>query len=128
MPQSCRGLISATLVALALASCSNPTSPQLTIAPIEIYTVDVLVLESFPPQASARVTGIVGDGCARLHSVSQSRAGDRVTVTILRERPESAVCTQIARLYDETIRLEGAFPPGRYVLRVNDRETVFTTR
>jgi hypothetical protein len=30
------------------------------------------------------------------------------------------VCTQLARLYDERLPLEGSFPPGDYVLRVND--------
>jgi hypothetical protein len=33
----------------------------------------------------------------------------------------------MARLYDETIPLEGTFPPGRYVLRVNGTETSFAT-
>jgi len=113
---------------MAAAGCGNPAAPDLEIAPIQVESVEVLVLESFPPQAAARVRGVVGDGCSTLHSVEQARSGSTVTLTILRERPAGAICTQIARLYDETIRLEGAFPPGRYVLRVNGLETVFTTQ
>jgi hypothetical protein len=50
-----------------------------------------------------------------------------VVLTILRQRPANAMCIQIARLYDETLRLEGTFPPGRYLLRVNGVETSFAT-
>lgn len=114
---------------LALAACSrsSPASGDLLIDPIQIDGVDVLVQESSPPQASARVRGVIGDGCSSLHSVAQERSGTTVVLTILRQRPADAVCTQIAKLYDETIRLEGTFPPGRYLLRVNDVETSFTT-
>ena len=37
------------------------------------------------------------------------------------------ICIQIAKLYDELIHLEGQYPPGRYLLRVNSLEKVFTT-
>jgi hypothetical protein len=76
---------------------------------------------------SAHVRGVIGDGCSSLHSVEQERTGNAVVVTILRQRPANAICTQIARLYDDTIRLDGAFPPGTYVVRVNGTETSFVT-
>jgi hypothetical protein len=60
--------------------------------------------------------------------VGQQRSGNIVTVTILRERPRHAICIQIAKLYDDVIRLEGSFPPGVYQLRVNAFETTFTTQ
>ena len=123
-----RRVLAPALWAMAAVGCGSPAAPDLEIAPIQVESVEVLVLESFPPQAAARVRGVVGDGCSTLHSVEQARSGSTVTLTILRERPAGAICTQIARLYDETIRLEGAFPPGRYVLRVNGLETVFTTQ
>jgi hypothetical protein len=73
------------------------------------------------------VRGVIGDACSSLHSVEQERTGNTVVVTILRQRPANAICTQIARLYDDTIRLDGAFPPGAYVVRVNGTETSFVT-
>lgn len=103
------------------------TDPPLEISPILVDSVEVLVQESSPPRASARVKGVIGDGCSSVHSVQQERSGSTVTLTILRQRPPNAICIQIALLYDETIPLEGTFPPGRYVLRVNDLETPFTT-
>ena len=106
----------------------NPARGDLDIQPILVESVDVAVLESSPPQAAARVKGVVGDGCSELYSSDQVRSGSTVTVTILRSRPKDAICTQIARLYDETIRLTGTYPPGRYVVRVNGVEKAFTTQ
>ena len=111
---------------LALA-CASPATPDLVIEPIQVDRVDTLILESSPPQVTARVQGVLGDGCATLHSVAQQRSANTVTVTILRERPREAICTQIAKLYDEVLRLEGQFPPGNYVLRVNAFEKAFST-
>ena len=125
-----RRLAVAGLAALpVLAGCDSPSpaSADLLIQPIEIESVAVRVLESSPPQASAHVRGLIGDGCSSLHSVRQERSEATVVLTILRQRPADAVCTQIAKLYDETIRLDGTFPPGRYVLRVNGFETSFTS-
>jgi hypothetical protein len=51
-----------------------------------------------------------------------------VTVTILRQRPRDAICTQIAKLYEDNIRLDGQYPPGQYTLRVNDLTTTFETQ
>ncbi len=114
---------------LALSACgrSSPASGDLLIDPIQVESVEVLVQESDPPQASAHVRGLIGDGCSSLHSVEQERSGNTVVLTILRQRPANAICIQIARLYDDTVRLEGTFPPGRYVLRVNGVETSFAT-
>lgn len=115
------------LTAVLTLACSNPGSPSVMVEEIQIDGVAVRVLESFPPQAVAHVQGILGDGCSEFHSLTQSRSGSTVTVTILRQRPQDAICTQIAKLYEADIPLEGQYPPGRYVLRVNGFEKVFTT-
>lgn len=115
------------LAVVLLAACSLPADPDVVVEPIQVDSVDVRVMESSPPQASAHVRGVLGDGCSSFHSQEQQRSGNTITVTILRERPRDAVCTQIAKLYDADIPLEGTFPPGEYVLRVNGVEKVFTT-
>ncbi len=117
----------ASAVAAGCGHAERATAPRLEIAPIQIDDVEVRVEETSPPRAAAHVRGVIGDGCSELHSVKQERSGNTVTLTILRERPIDAVCTQMARLYDETIPLEGTFPTGRYVLRVNGTETPFAT-
>jgi len=122
-----RLLAASALMALFACGRSNPASSDLVIDPVQVESVEVLVQAGDPPQASAHVRGVIGDGCSSLHSVEQARSGNTVVLTILRQRPANAICIQIARLYDDTIRLEGAFPPGKYVLRVNGTETLFTT-
>ncbi len=125
-----RGVQLSVVIALcaALSGCGSPSEPDLLVEPIQIDSVEVLVQESSPPTATAHVQGVVGDGCSEIHSVRQERSDTAVTITILRQRPRNAVCTQIARLYDERIPLQGSFPPGDYVLRVNDFVRPFSTR
>ena len=113
------------LPAPLLVACGGPTEPDLLIEPIQIDSVDVVVMETAPAAVAAHVRGVLGDGCSVLHSVSQKRSGNIALVTILRERPREAICTQVARLFDQSIPLQGPFPPGRYVVRVNDVEKLF---
>jgi hypothetical protein len=120
-------LIGIGLGALTVSCSSNPAAPDLLVDEIQIDGVDVRVLESSPPQAVAHVEGILGDACSELRSQTQTRLGHLVLVTILRERPRDAVCSQIAKLYVADIPLEGEYPPGHYLLRVNEVEKEFTT-
>jgi len=120
--------IGAAVAVLAFGCSGSPTAPSdLLVDEIPIESVDVRVLETSPPQAVAHVEGILGDGCSSLHSQAQNRMGNLVLVTILRERPRDAVCSQIARLYSADIALQGVYPPGRYLLRVNEVDKPFTT-
>ena len=116
------------VLATACSSRTNPTgADDLLVEPIQVESVDVRVLESFPPQAVAHVRGVLGDGCSEFHSLRQDRSGNTVTVTILRQRPRDAICIQIAKVYEENVRLEGDYPPGRYVLQINGIVTRFRT-
>jgi hypothetical protein len=115
------------LAVLLTGACGQHQSPDSVLEPITIESVDIRILESSPPRAVAHVKGVIGDGCSELHSVTQSRDGSTVTVTILRERARDAICTQIAKLYEADIPLEGQYPPGRYLLRVNGFEKPFIT-
>ena len=123
-----RFVLAAGLGAALFAACSRPFDADLVVEPIQVDRVDVRFIETVPPQASAHVVGVVGDGCASVHSVRQTRSGSAVTVTILRQRPLVAVCAQIALIYDDVIRLDGVFPAGEYVVRVNGVERAFTAQ
>jgi hypothetical protein len=121
------GTLLAVVGASVTLSCSAPTEPDPVIGQVHIERVDVRILESSPPQAVAHVEGVLGDGCTELHSLQQRRAGSVVVVTILNQRPRDAICTMIAKLYSADIPLEGQYPPGRYVVRVNGIERAFQT-
>ena len=123
---SCRQMVIAACIATGSSvACTRPFDADLVVEPIQVDRVDVRLLATVPPQASAHVVGVIGDGCATIHSVRQVRAGNAVTVTILRQRPRVAVCIQIALRYDDVIRLDGVFPSGDYVVRVNGIERAF---
>jgi hypothetical protein len=110
-----------------LVACDSPgeLDPVFDIGPIQIDSVDVELLESFPVRATARVTGVVGDGCSELLPIEQSRDGNELDISIRRRRPLDAVCPQIAHLFASRIPLEGTFAPGDYTLRVNDASVSF---
>jgi inhibitor of cysteine peptidase len=87
---------------------------------LRIERVEVQVVRTTrPPQVVVRVQGMLLDGCTSLGPVSQRRDGRTVTVTIATKHTGAKVCTQVAQLLDETIRLEGTFSAGEYVVRVN---------
>jgi hypothetical protein len=112
-----------SIFALAGVNCGSlpedPSDMTLVVAPIQIDSVDVALAESFPIQAFSHVVGVVGDGCTTLLPLEQRRSGNRVFVEIKAQRPKDAICTQIAKLFDQNIAL-GPFAPGDYELHVND--------
>lgn len=112
---------------LALAACGNPagSNDATVVEPIDITSVEVTILEIFPALVDAHVTGVVGDGCSTLLPIEQSRVENQVTVTIKRERRIEGACTLLAQLFDQTIRLQGTFLPGEYLLTVNTVDTPF---
>lgn len=109
----------------ACGTSDSPGRPTMVVEPIQVDSVAVTVAESFPVQVFAHVRGIVGDGCATLLPIEQRRAGNTVTVEIDRQRPTQGICTQIAQLFDQNIRLDGAFAPGLYRLTVNGLSQAF---
>jgi hypothetical protein len=112
------------VLALLGAACGKPSAPsqpdsQTVVSRIQIDSVVVRVAQSLPVQVFARVKGVVGDGCSSLLPIEQSRAGSAITLEIKRQRPRDAICTQIAILFDQEIRLDGEFRTGEYTLVVN---------
>jgi hypothetical protein len=103
-----------------------PTEPVFVIEPIQIESVELVRNLDVPSGLGVHVKGVVGDGCSELLPLRQLREGSTVSITLERRRPENAICTQIARIFDDVIPLEGAFPPGTYVVRVNREKIEFS--
>jgi inhibitor of cysteine peptidase len=117
---------SAWLLALALAApaCGNP-SADFEILPLSVNETDVLLLESFPVQVEAVVKGTLPSACSTVDEVSQRREGNLVEVTVLTRTRRGQVCIASLKGVTERVRLQGGFPPGDYLLRVNGKETRF---
>jgi inhibitor of cysteine peptidase len=114
------------LLALALAgsACQSPNTAE-EIVPLRVEKVDVLVLESFPPQIDAVVIGTLPTACSSIESVSQKRDGNTIEVTIATRTDREVVCILVLKQVTERVRLQGPFPAGEYVVRVNGVETRF---
>ena len=108
-------------LAFTLAACK----PATLIVPINIDSVEV---EVSGREASAHVTGVVGDSCSTALPPEVKRDGDTVTVTINAEREQDAVCAELALLYDEMISLGNDFAPGDYMVEVNGVEAFFSVK
>jgi len=113
------------LVLLPLLACESPTAAREADR-LTVESVEVRILESFPVQVSASVSGYLRDGCETLGATTQSRSGNTITVTIATDRDTSdRACIQVISRVQQDVRLEGAFPSGTYVLRVNGLERTF---
>lgn len=98
---------------------STPSDNQVLTV---VENVEVLILESFPPQLQITVTGYHPDGCRYPVQTETSIDGTDITVRIFRAVPADVVCTMNVVPYEDTLNL-GAVDPATYTLHVND----FTT-
>jgi hypothetical protein len=109
------------------SSPSVPDEPKLLIGPISIDSLELVHGAAGPSGLGVHVQGILGDGCTDLKEpILQTRQGAVVTITIEKQRPADAICSQIAKLFNQVIPLAGSYPPGQYQARVNDRELNFS--
>jgi len=109
---------------LTMVLAASP-SEEMTVGPIRVTSVDVQVSDLQAGQVYAHVRGVIGDSCTEALPVQQTREGNTVTLTLNRQRPAQAICSKIAKVLDENIRLLGEFPPGEYILSVNTVERKF---
>ena len=125
-------VVAAGFVVFALRSSGGqggvPTDRTTVRAPIE--SVDILVLESSPPQYVLRVRAGLPNGCAKQHGHDIGRDGDVIRVTVLNSMPTDAIaCTMIYGTYELSINVGSDFRAGvTYTARVNDKATTFIGR
>lgn len=100
-------------------------NPNVDITEIPVDSVEIVIRESSPPQVAAQVKGTLGDGCAELKEIVQKRNGNTIEITVTAARPRDAMCTAIAKGFDQAIDLEGDFAPGEYLVVVNGVEQRF---
>jgi hypothetical protein len=98
--------------------------------PAPIDGLDVLTLESFPPQYMLHVKAGLPSGCAEpLSHRVVGRQGNVVQVEVLNSIPDNAICTAIYGMYELNINLGSDFTSGvTYTVRVNDKEVTFSAQ
>lgn len=103
------------------APAGTPTADmaKFEIKTMPIDSVEVQIRESQPPQIAIAVSGTLADKCTFFHEATQVRSGNIIEVTVTTMREKDMMCAQMIEFYNETITLEGDFPPGDYIVRVN---------
>lgn len=102
----------------ATSSAGNGVTPVRQLLPIDSF--DVLAMTTSPEQYVVAVEGYVPDSCAKAREPVVKRAGSQITITIGMDRPQGAVCAQIATPYKRNIQL-GTLPAGSYQIAVNGK-------
>lgn len=93
-----------------------------------VDTVEVLVLESFPPQYNAVVTGNFRNGCESRGEVTQLVTGNTIEVAF-GIQSVGEICTMALVPFKESIMLDMAdLVPGNYILSVNGVTTQFNVQ
>lgn len=92
-----------------------------------IDSVDLLILESFPLQMTAHITGNYPDGCTGLGTVTQERVENIITITVETTRPADMMCTQALVPFEENVSVDiQGLLAGEYTVIINGVEAMFT--
>ncbi|MQA00996.1 MAG: hypothetical protein GEU80_17055 [Dehalococcoidia bacterium] len=94
---------------------------ERVIAPAPIESVEIEVLESFPPQYMASIVAGLPGGCAEPGGHEVSREGNEVTIEVMNTRPPGdPICTMIYSTYTVNVNLGSDFVSGEtYTVDVN---------
>ena len=105
--------------ALAAGACAISNAPSEIVRDMQIEDVSVRFEPAAPPRPVAHIRGIIPDGCSTLNAVEQIRTGYTVLVRVTLIRPTEGPCIQTISVFEQDVALEGAFPPGNYLVNVN---------
>ncbi len=105
----------------------DSTKAATLIREAQVETVTVQISDTVPVQVRALVSGILGDGCTELSESTQRREDNTFYITLQTTRPADAMCTQVARNYEEAVTLETTdVAAGDYIVSANGVTTTFT--
>ncbi len=121
---------------LLLSACQPPEATQTPPAKegefsygqnTTVESLEVVLLESFPLQAQAVVSGNLPDGCTTLHEITVERDGEAFILTLTTQRPTGDVfCTQALVPFEETVDLEiRGLDAGTYTVIAQEEQTTF---
>lgn len=92
-----------------------------------VSSIQILLMESFPLQATVEVKGDLPDGCTTIGDVATEQNGNTFKVTVKTQRPQDAMCTQALVPFTQNIPLDiVGLKAGTYTVNVNGVEEEFT--
>ena len=121
-------LLTACQVALPLTQEPAPDSGEVIYGEEAVFeSVEVVILESFPVQVHATVTGYLLDGCVVLDEISAGRDGHDFELRAVTHRPAGDVeCTEALVPFTETVPLEVfGLESGTYTVHAQEQTATF---
>jgi hypothetical protein len=91
-----------------------------------LESLDVLLMESFPLQASAYIRGSLPDSCTTVKETVVEREGNSFRIRIITARPVDAVCAQVLVPFEQNVPLDiYGLKAGEYTVVAQDLSTTF---
>jgi inhibitor of cysteine peptidase len=93
-----------------------------------VESLEIFMLESFPVQVEAHVSGYLPDGCTELDEIIVERQDQDFILTVQTRRPTGDIaCTQALVPFEETVDLDvQGLSAGTYNVIVQEQEESFT--
>jgi inhibitor of cysteine peptidase len=93
-----------------------------------VESLEVMMMESFPLQARAVVSGYTPDGCTELYEIDVAREDQEFNLTLVTRRETGdVVCTMALEPFEETVDLEiEGLEAGTYTVIAQDQQVEFT--
>lgn len=103
----------------------EPATPSGSSTAV-VENIDIQILESFPVQVRAVISGYLPDGCTTITGIEAVNEGNTFHIYITTERPPDAMCTMALVPFEETVPLQTAeLPGGTYTVVANDLSVNF---
>ena len=100
----------------------QPADQSLQRGEAFVDGMDILVMESFPPQYMLNIQGALPTPCHQLRvEVAPPDSQMRILVSVYSVVDPNAICAQVLAPFDVTVPLQGQ-PTGNYTVVVNGKE------
>lgn len=124
-------LFSCTLVLTSCAGQVTQTAADLPsstpVGELQVDSIHIAVLESFPVQIQVNIEGQLPDGCIEIETIEAQRQGSLFQIQINTRRMDDADCPPAQQPFESQVMLDVfQLPAGEYTVEVNDLQESFT--
>ncbi len=100
----------------------RPGDEQLERGEVYLDSVDLMAMESYPPQFSLLLKGNLPTPCHQLRVVyHEPDTQNRILLEVYSLADPQAVCVQMLQPFEQSIYL-GSFPAGHYTVWINGKQ------
>ncbi|HOA24406.1 MAG: hypothetical protein WBH90_15745 [Aggregatilineales bacterium] len=128
MVKRVRTVLALVVLAGALVGCGGQApAGQDEDAEVIVESVDALIMESFPVQVNAVVTGTLFDGCVEIENAIVERDGSTFRIDFETERLIDALCQPGRVPFEQVVPLDVlGLEAGTYTVEAGGASTTFT--